>query len=219
MSPRRLLKRLLPDHWRRWLFVLRQLRPAERRALLETARRPPGDWRVPLRGARRVSVICHGNIIRSPLGAVALARAVRERGLPIEVVSAGVGARQGEPADPRAVLSASALGLSLDEHRATAIDALHVQSADVLFVMDRLNLGRLLARFPHARHRTFLLGGCEPDGRTTLAEIHDPVAGTLDDVKKSHEEVLAAVRRVMDAAFPSTGPSALSALPAPSAPS
>ncbi|MCU0621702.1 MAG: hypothetical protein MUC69_09380 [Gemmatimonadales bacterium] len=210
---RRLLKGLLPDAWRRWLFVLRQLQPAERRALLDYARRPPSDWRPVLQRARRVSVLCHGNIIRSPFGEAALARAARARALPLTVVSAGVGARNGEPADPRAVRSAQEFGLDLGAHRATFVDAAHLQVVDVLLVMDRLNLGRLLARFPEAKARTFLLGGMEADGRVTLAEIHDPVAGTADDVRTSHEEVLAAITRIMDAAFPPSAPAAVTARP------
>lgn len=60
--------------------------------------------------------------------------------------------------------------------------------------MDHYNLGRILARFPEAAERVFLLGGCQPDGRMTLTEIHDPVSGSLSDVEIAHDEAVAAVR-------------------------
>jgi protein-tyrosine-phosphatase len=197
------LRGLVPGGARRWRYVLGALVPAERRALVGTALRlrfgGASDWRPMLRRARTVSFICHGNIIRSPFAAAAFAQLVRERGYRIDVLSAGVAARTGELADPRAAQSASEHGLSLTAHRATMLDAQHVKSADVLVVMDRLNLARILARHPEAEGRVLLLAGCRADGRITLDEIHDPVAGTLDDVRRSHAEVLAGVQRLADA--------------------
>lgn len=203
---RSVLRGLVPNGARRWRFVLGALSPVERRALVGAALRTrldrSADWRPMLRRARTVSFICHGNIIRSPFAAAAFAKLARDRGFRIDVVSAGVAAHSGEPADPRASQSASEQGLSLAEHRATMLDALHVKTADVLVVMDRLNLARILARYPEAEGRVLLLAGCRADGRITLDEIHDPVAGTLDDVRKSHAEVLEGVQRLADALAP-----------------
>jgi len=207
-SLRTLLRGLVPAAVRRWRHVLVLLSPRERRVLLREAAaarlgRLP-DWRPALRRARTVSFVCHGNIIRSPFGAAAFNREMQRRGHRIQVLSAGVAARTGEPADPRAVDSAEEHGLNIDAHHATMLDASHVQAADVLVVMDRLNLARILTRFPDARGRVFLLAGCRADGRTTLDEIHDPVAGTLDDVRRSHAEAMEGVRRLADAIAPGT---------------
>lgn len=184
--------------------MLRSLAPSERRALAAvTAERlaRPGrrDWRPLLRGAQHVVFVCHGNIIRSPLAAVALEREATQRHLRIQITSAGLAARAGEAADSRAVTSAEHHGYSLAAHRSRLLDQEQVESANVIFVMDLINLGRLLARFPAARARVFLLGGSRPDGTTSLAEIHDPVSGTLDDVAHAHVEVLNAVHRVAGA--------------------
>jgi protein-tyrosine-phosphatase len=185
--------------------VLAALAPAERRALLAESLRlatAAPDWRPLVRDARRVSFVCHGNIIRSPYAAAAFRRLVAAAGATVEVVSAGVEARPGEAADPRAAASAAARGTPLDAHRATRLDAAHVAAADLLVVMDRLNLGRVLGRFPAAAGRTVLLGGCRPDGRLDLAEIHDPIAGTADDVRRSHDEIDAALARLAAALAP-----------------
>jgi protein-tyrosine-phosphatase len=193
------LKHFIPTSLRRWRYVLSQLDPNERRALLTAAidatlhpRRR--DWREPLRGGTSVVFVCHGNIIRSPVAGVALAREAASRGRAVQVTSAGLAARPGEPADPRAIDSAEERGLSLESHRARALDAAQVGGADAIFVMDHLNLGRILHRFPDAAEKVFLLGGCRDDGSVTLTEIHDPVSGTLADVGVAHDEVLAAAR-------------------------
>jgi len=205
-SLRAVLRGLVPAGVRRWRHVLALLSPRERRVLLREALAVRlghlPDWRPSLVRARTVSFICHGNIIRSPFAAAAFDREMKRRGCRVEVVSAGVAARTGEPADPRAVDSAEEYDLDLDAHHATMLDAAHVQAADVLVVMDRLNFARILTRFPQARGRVVLLAGCRADGRTTLDEIHDPVAGTLDDVRRSHAEVMEGVRRLADAIAP-----------------
>lgn len=195
------LKHLLPTSLRRWRNVLAGLAPEERVVLLRAAidatlhpRRR--DWRAVVRSGRNFVMVCHGNIIRSPLAATALAREAASRGHRVQVSSAGLSARPGEPADPRALDSAEERGLSLASHRSRLLDAAQVQSADAIFVMDHLNLGRMLARFPDAADRVFLLGGCRPDGGASLSEIHDPVSGTLADVNVAHDEILAVVRRV-----------------------
>ncbi len=193
------LKHLVPAGLRRWRYVRAQLDPDERRALrgvaIDATLHPRrSDWRPAVRNAADVVFVCHGNIIRSPLAAAAFAREAASRGRSVLVSSAGLSARAGEPADPRAADSAEERGLPLESHRARALDAAQVTKAGAIFVMDHLNLGRILARFPDAADRVFLLGGCRPAGRMTLTEIHDPVSGTLADVRVAHDEVIAAVR-------------------------
>ena len=198
------LKQVGPKSLRRWRYVLSQLDRGERRALLAAAidamlhpRRR--DWRLPLRSATSVMFVCHGNIIRSPLAAAAFARETSSRGRSVQVTSAGLGARPGDPADPRAIDSAEERGLRLESHRARTLDTAQVDGGGVIFVMDHLNLGRILNRFPAAADRVFLLGGCRPDGRVVLTEILDPVSGTLSDVRATHNEVVAATRLVASA--------------------
>ena len=203
-------KQLVPRSLRRWRHVLSHLDATERKALLsavfDTAVRPRRrDWRGAVRGADRVVFVCHGNIIRSPLAAVAFAREAAARGRPIQVTSAGLAARAGEPADPRAVDSAEERGLGLGLHRARPLDTAEVGEAGAIFIMDRVNLARVLARFPEAADRVFLLGGCRPDGRVELTEIHDPVSGSLADVREAHEEVMRAVRLLATAWDRSSG--------------
>lgn len=198
------LKRLVPASLRHWRNILASLRPEERRVLLRAAidatlhphRR---DWRAVVRNGNNFVLVCHGNVIRSPLAAAALAREAAIRGRAAQVSSAGLSARSGEPADPRTLDSARERGLELTSHRSRLLEAGQVHSADAIFVMDHLNLARILARFPDAADRVFLLGGCRSDGGTTLTEIDDPVAGTLADVRVARDEVIAAVRLVAGA--------------------
>ena len=198
------LKDLVPARLRRWRHVLAGLNATERQALLgaavsTTLERRQRDWRPTVRNAANVVFVCHGNIIRSPLAAAAFAREATVRDRRVQVSSAGLSAVAGKPADPRAADSAEERGLPLESHRARPLDAAQVAAADAIFIMDHLNLGRILARFPDAADRVFLLGGCQPDGGMALTEIHDPVSGSLADVEIAHDAVIAAVRLLAEA--------------------
>lgn len=196
-SLRGIFKSLTPASLARWRYVLWQLHPAERRALLRwvvAQRMGRGtDWRTVLGRARSITVVCHGNIIRSPLAGEALARAARQRCPGVVVRSAGLVARPGERADPRALTSGMERGYSLEAHRSRVFDAAEVQESDVILAMDLPNVGRILGEWPEAAGKVFLLGGLEPSGRMRLREIHDPVVGTLDDVRQAHDDVLRGV--------------------------
>jgi protein-tyrosine phosphatase len=190
----------------RWRFVLWQLAPDERRALVRwvVARTTVGrkDWREGLKSARTVTFVCHGNIIRSPVAAVAFETEARRSGSPKAVRSAGVAARDGELPDPRAVQAARERGFALNGHRAHFFDEAEARTADLIFVMDLPNAGRVIGAFPATMDKVFLLGGIEPAGTMSLREIRDPVLGTLDDVRKSHDEVLEGIRIAATALTP-----------------
>ncbi len=198
------LKRLIPTSLRRWREVLATLKPEERRVLIRTAiaatlRPRRRDWRELVRNGSNFVMVCHGNIIRSPLAAAALAREAASRQRTATLSSAGLFARPGEPADPRALESGRARGLPIEAHRSRLLGTPQVWSADAIFVMDHYNLGRIISRFPEAAERVFLLGGCQPDGRMTLTEIYDPVSGSLADVELAHDQAIAAVRILAEA--------------------
>jgi protein-tyrosine phosphatase len=193
-------QKLVPATFRRWRFVLANLDWKGRRALIGSVLgRRTRDWRPVVRQSTQVLFVCQGNIIRSPLAEQALRAEAQARGRPIQVESAGLSARPGEGADPRAVESGEETGLSLAQHQARFLDAEQVEGAGAIFVMDRLNLGRILARFPESAERVFLLGGLQPDGSVSLTEIHDPVTGTLADVCVARDEVVNAVRLIASA--------------------
>ena len=84
----------------------------------EWRRRRAGSIALPGGPIRRVMVICHGNICRSPYAAELLAR--RSGGL--EVRSAGLEASEGKPAEPGARRIAKRRGIDLDAHGAHRLE-------------------------------------------------------------------------------------------------
>jgi len=99
----------------------------------------------------------------------------------VQVGSSGLHARESCGADERAVRVARDLGILLEDHRARSITGELIDQADVVFVMDRTNEARLLARFPRADRKVFLLGRLA--NSTAPADIVDPYLGSIDDVR------------------------------------
>jgi protein-tyrosine-phosphatase/predicted ATP-grasp superfamily ATP-dependent carboligase len=133
-----------------------------------------------------VLFVCHGNIIRSAMAAEYFRTLVNG----IEVLSAGLHAKPGKPADPRAVQLAPDFGVSLEHHRASLLDDTMIDQADAIFVMDHINEAKLLAAFPRAAAKLHLLGGS--------TEIPDPYTGSIEDVRKCYEQLTGCVHKLAD---------------------
>lgn len=95
----------------------------------------------------RVTVVCLGNICRSPMGEAVLRERVAAAGLDevVSVDSAGTGDwHLGHPADPRARETLTAAGYPLD-HAARQITPDWMGDIDLLLAMDQANYADLAA--------------------------------------------------------------------------
>lgn len=95
----------------------------------------------------RVTVVCLGNICRSPMGEAVLRERVAAAGLDgvVSVDSAGTGDwHLGHPADPRARATLTAAGYPLD-HAARQITPDWMGDIDLLLAMDQANYADLEA--------------------------------------------------------------------------
>jgi protein-tyrosine-phosphatase len=126
-----------------------------------------------LASAKKVLIVCHGNIIRSAFAARLVAQGLGE-GSRVSISSAGLAAIPGRPPHPTAVMTARALDVDLGQHTAARLEREHVAAADVILVMDLAQLAVVRARFPEARGKTFLLTSLAP---STPLEVRDPING------------------------------------------
>lgn len=94
----------------------------------------------------------------------------------MSVTSAGINAKPGTGADPRAAAYARTLGLSLADHRAQAFDYALVSRADLIVALDHGIEAEILARAPSGHDRVVLLGGVDLGGVYRGTDIPDPYA-------------------------------------------
>ncbi len=83
----------------------------------------------------RVLTVCLGNVCRSPLAELLLRQRAAEAGVAIEVVSAGLRAKDGEAMDAGSAACAARHGLDGSAHVARRLDAALVASADVVVAL------------------------------------------------------------------------------------
>jgi protein-tyrosine phosphatase len=114
----------------------------------------------------------------------------------ISVSSAGTHAPLGGSADERAVLLSREYGMSLESHRTQPLGASLVAESNFILVMDHRNEAELLARYPEAQDKVFLLGAVRAGGGSRTAEIPDPHFGTLEDVRRCFAALQTCVGRL-----------------------
>ncbi|SDH43466.1 low molecular weight protein-tyrosine-phosphatase [Variovorax sp. OV700] len=111
-----------------------------------------------------VLVVCIGNICRSPMAEVLLAKTLPQ----ITVSSAGTGALIGHPADPIAQALMAERGLDLGYHRARQVTQAMCVEADLILTMDEGQRRHIENNYPLTRGRVFRLA------ETAKLNIPDP---------------------------------------------
>jgi protein-tyrosine-phosphatase len=102
-----------------------------------------------------ILTICTANICRSPMMEILF----RERLDPqrFEIASAGVRGWEDAPIDSMVVLELARLGHEATGHHSRALDAHHVEQADLVLTAAREHRGAVLAMSPRALRKTFTL--------------------------------------------------------------
>ncbi|MEY2827931.1 MAG: hypothetical protein RLZZ183_1050, partial [Actinomycetota bacterium] len=88
---------------------------------------------------KAITVVCAGNICRSPIGEVVLKHKLNEVGLTIEVNSAGTGNwHEGENANSKSIKVLTEKGYSVN-HKAQQFKKSWFEEKDLILVMDHQN--------------------------------------------------------------------------------
>ena len=169
--------------------VWRTVTQAIERRRIGRIRRHPAAVIRQLAAARRILVVCHGNIIRSPFAAGLIARALGNRPR-VSIDSAGLDAEAGRPPHPLAMRAADPLRGDLSHHAASRLTRERVARADAIFVMDVPQLLAIRRAFPDAARKTFLLTCLAAD---VPLEVRDPVNGDAPLFQSCYEHISRAV--------------------------
>lgn len=156
--------------------------------------------RTVLRRLRPQSVlfVCHGNIMRSPMAAELFRARIAAIDAAIGVASAGTWTTKGRSADPRALIAARELGVSLETHRSQPVTPALIATSDLVCVMDYRNEVDVLTRFPGSAKKTILLGGVDPSA-SDGPMIPDPYSMAPEAVDECYRRVDRAVAALVKA--------------------
>lgn len=96
------------------------------------------------------------------------------------VLSAGLGAAEGQPPSAHAVQAAKELGIDISGQRSRMLSPDLVQEADYIFGMTHSHVDTLLLLYPHAAEKTFLLREFDETLDTFEKDISDPIGGSYE---------------------------------------
>src|SRR5688572_31945436 len=128
---------------------------------------------------KTVLFVCTGNVCRSPMAEGLFKHAVRGRGS-YRVISAGVGAVDGQPASDHAVHALQEIGIDISNHRSRHLTAELVSQADYIFGMTHSHVDAIMLLYPQAAEKTFLLREFDETLDSFENDIPDPIGGSFE---------------------------------------
>lgn len=142
-----------------------------------------------------ILVVCTGNICRSPMAAGLLRDRLESAALAgdYKVRSAGTWAAAGSPPTEYACQVMARRGIDITHHRSRDIGPRDIAEADLILVMTAAHREAILAEFPDARSKTYLLS--QMIGKSF--DIADPVGSSLAHYEYCAEDLSA----IIDAGF------------------
>ncbi len=159
------------------------------------------DW-TPVDRPRRITVVCTGNICRSPMGEVILRELLADAGLGDEVVVDSAGTTRwelGNRMDPRARAELKRRGYDGSAHIARDFDPRWFGGTDLVLAADvgHASVLRRWARTPEDAAKVQLMRAFDPAAVTAgTLEVDDPWYGDEDDFVRCFTEVEASCQGV-----------------------
>jgi RpiB/LacA/LacB family sugar-phosphate isomerase len=126
---------------------------------------------------KTILFICTGNVCRSPMAEALFRRAVNGRG-EFRVLSAGLGAMDGQPPTPHSVRAMRELGVDISAQRSRMLTTELVRSADLILGMTHSHVDTVALLYPPAAEKTFLLREFDETLETYEKDISDPIGSS-----------------------------------------
>ena len=126
---------------------------------------------------KTILFLCTGNVCRSPMAEALFRRAVSGRG-EFRVLSAGLGAVDGQPPTPHSVRAMDELGVDISAQRSRMLTVDLVREADLILGMTHSHVDTVVLLYPPAAEKTFLLREFDETLEPYEKDISDPIGGS-----------------------------------------
>src|SRR3974390_199387 len=160
---------------------------------------------------KTVLFVCTGNVCRSPMAEGLFRQALRGRN-DYRVLSAGLGAVEGQPPSVHAVQAVKELGIDISTQRSRMLTPELVSEADYIFGMTHSHVDTVMMLFPAAAEKTFLLREFDETLDHFEKDISDPIGGSYDvyvTCRDQIEQGIASLLRFIEKGTVPGGPAAV----------
>ena len=137
---------------------------------------------------KTVLFICTGNVCRSPM-AEGLFRAAIQGRNNYRVLSAGLGAMDGQPPSAHAVAAVKELGIDISGLRSRMLTPDLVDQADYIFGMTHSHIDTVTMLYPAASEKTFLLREFDETLDQFEKDISDPIGGSYEIYLNARDQI------------------------------
>jgi RpiB/LacA/LacB family sugar-phosphate isomerase len=145
---------------------------------------------------KTILFVCTGNVCRSPMAEGFMRHAIRGRN-DVQVVSAGLGALDGQPASEAAVQVMAEMGIDVSHHCSQALRRQLVEQADFIFTMTRQQQDAIQAIYPAAAEKTFVVREFE-DAEVIGKDISDPIGQSLEVYRRTRDQICNALPSLLE---------------------
>ncbi|HVM46953.1 MAG TPA: ribose 5-phosphate isomerase B [Candidatus Acidoferrum sp.] len=160
---------------------------------------------------KTVLFICTGNLCRSPMAEGIFRQATQHRGA-YRVLSAGLGAAEGQPPSPFAVQAVRELGIDIGDVRSRMLTREMAEQADYILGMTHNHVETVMLLYPQAAEKTFLLREFDETLDYFEKDISDPIGGSYDvylTCRDQIEQGIASLLRFIEKGAVPGGPAAV----------
>ena len=126
---------------------------------------------------KTILFLCTGNVCRSPMAEGLFRHAVKGRG-EFRILSAGLGAMDGQPPTNHSVAAMRDIGIDISRQHSRALTAELVRSADLILGMTHSHTDTVALLYPSAAEKTFLLREFDETLEPYEKDISDPIGSS-----------------------------------------
>ncbi|HEY5298496.1 MAG TPA: ribose 5-phosphate isomerase B [Verrucomicrobiae bacterium] len=137
---------------------------------------------------KTILFICTGNVCRSPMAEGIFRQAMKGRG-EFRILSAGLGAMDGQPPSPHSVTALKEIGIDISGQRSRALTVDLVRQADFIFGMTHSHVDTITLLYPPAAEKTFLLREFDDTLEPFEKDIPDPIGCSYDVYMQARDQI------------------------------